>query len=350
MEHRHSQLETYLVGGAVRDALLGRPVHDRDWVVVGSSAQALLDLGFAQVGRDFPVFLHPDSHEEYALARTERKRGTGHQGFEVFADPGVTLEEDLIRRDLTINAMAQTPEGFLVDPFGGHDDLRAGLLRHVSSAFAEDPLRVLRVARFAAQLPGFAPATETLLLMREMCAAQALRELSAERVWAETQKALAAEQPQQFFTVLQACGGLDPWFAELIDVPVTGLQGDADARQRFACLPLDEAALLALAKRLKVPTRYQALALDRRRFAADLAVWRELPAPRLLELLISMRALQDSERLEDVLHLQDIDVELLSLVRKLRDVKLTEDVPAGPEHGRHLRQAREAALQEWLDG
>src|SRR4249919_187304 len=201
-------MRTYLVGGAVRDRLLGLPAGDRDFVVVGQTQAAMLQRGFKPVGRDFPVFLHPRSSEEYALARTERKSGRGYRGFVVDADPSVTLEEDLARRDFTINAIAQAEDGSLVDPFRGARDLEARLLRHVGPAFVEDPLRVLRAARFMARFAGlgFSVAPETLALMREMAAGGELAELVPERVWQELARALAAPTPSAFLRTLHACG------------------------------------------------------------------------------------------------------------------------------------------------
>src|SRR5690606_33907082 len=212
-------VQIYLVGGAVRDQLLGKPVTDRDYVVVGADANTMLALGYQSVGKDFPVFLHPRTHEEYALARTERKSGKGYQGFEFQAHADVTLEEDLRRRDLTINAMAQADEGAIIDPYGGQQDLSNRYLRHVSNAFKEDPLRVLRVARFAARFAddGFSVASETIDLMRSMCAQNMLAELSAERVWIELEKALQWPRAAVFFDVLTECNGLQPWFEELRD-------------------------------------------------------------------------------------------------------------------------------------
>jgi len=203
-------MDTYLVGGAVRDALLGLPAGDRDWVVVGATPQQMLDAGFKAVGRDFPVFLHPDSAEEHALARTERKSGHGHRGFVVDADPSVTLEEDLQRRDFTINAIARDAHGDLVDPYGGVDDIEARVLRHVGPAFAEDPLRVLRAGRFMARFAplGFTVAPETLSLMRQMVASGELDTLVPERVWQELRKALSAPQPSAFLASMHACGAL----------------------------------------------------------------------------------------------------------------------------------------------
>ncbi|WP_318377254.1 multifunctional CCA addition/repair protein [Enterobacter sp.] len=210
-------MKSYLVGGAVRDALLKLPVKDKDWVVVGATPQEMLDAGYQQVGRDFPVFLHPKSHEEYALARTERKSGFGYTGFSCYAAPDVTLEQDLLRRDLTINAMAQDDDGTIIDPYNGLSDLKMRVLRHVSPAFNEDPLRVLRVARFAARYAhlSFRIADETLALMREMTAAGELEHLTPERVWKETENALGSRNPQVYFMVLRECGALKVLFPEL---------------------------------------------------------------------------------------------------------------------------------------
>ncbi|EGR0466600.1 multifunctional CCA addition/repair protein [Vibrio cholerae] len=203
-------MQIYLVGGAVRDQLLQLPVYDRDWVVVGSSPQAMLAAGFQAVGKDFPVFLHPNSKEEHALARTERKTGVGYTGFACHYAPDVTLEDDLQRRDLTINAMAQDNSGQLIDPYGGQRDLAAKVLRHVSPAFVEDPLRVLRVARFAAKLHhlGFTVAEETMQLMAKIAQSGELQHLTAERVWQEWHKSLSTHHPEVFLQVLRDCGAL----------------------------------------------------------------------------------------------------------------------------------------------
>ncbi len=210
-------MKVYLVGGAVRDQLLGLPVEERDWVVVGETPEAMERRGFKRVGKDFPVFLHPQTHEEYALARTERKVAPGHRGFVVHASPDVTLEEDLRRRDLTINAMAVDEEGRLIDPYGGRADLERRLLRHVSPAFAEDPLRILRVARFAARYAhlGFQVADETMELMRQMVDAGEVDALTPERVWQELVKALGERRPSEFFRVLRACGANARLFPEI---------------------------------------------------------------------------------------------------------------------------------------
>ena len=207
----------YLVGGAVRDYLLGRAVTERDWVVVGATPEAMAAQGFRPVGRDFPVFLHPQSGEEYALARTERKTAAGYNGFVVHASPTVTLEQDLARRDLTINAMALDADGVLVDPYGGQRDLHARLLRHVSPAFNEDPLRVLRTARFAARYHalGFCVATQTRQRMRAISRGGELTALPAERVWRETERALGEAHPVEYFRALRACGALAVLFPEI---------------------------------------------------------------------------------------------------------------------------------------
>jgi len=208
-------VKIYRVGGSVRDELLGVEVKDRDWVVVGAAPEELVARGFRPVGRDFPVFLHPETQEEYALARTERKTGPGYRGFVVQADPGVTLEDDLQRRDLTINAMAIAEDGTVVDPYGGLADLRAGVLRHVGVAFAEDPVRILRVARFAARFDGFTVAAETMALMQEMVRAGEADALVPERVWQEFSRGLMERRPSRMFDVLRACGALARVIPEL---------------------------------------------------------------------------------------------------------------------------------------
>lgn len=201
-------MQTYIVGGAVRDALLGLPVNDRDWVVVGATPQQLIAMGFLPVGKDFPVFLHPETREEYALARTERKTAAGYHGFVFHAEPNVTLEQDLARRDLTINAMAQDTQGRIVDPFGGRRDLHERVLRHVTDAFREDPVRILRVARFAARFADFRVAPETMQLMRGMVDAGEVDALVAERVWQELARGLMENKPSRMFEVLRGCGAL----------------------------------------------------------------------------------------------------------------------------------------------
>src|SRR4030042_1567361 len=296
-------MEIYLVGGAVRDRLLGLPVKDRDWVVVGTTPEAMTALGYKIVGADFPVFLHPETKEEYALARTERKSGQGYKGFTVYAGPDVTLEQDLARRDLTINAMAEDATGRLIDPFHGAEDLKRGVLRHVAPAFAEDPLRVLRVARFAARF-GYPGAHETLTLRRTLVEAGEMETLVAERVWSEIERPLGEKKPVRFFEVLRECGALQRLLPELdalfgvpqppehhpeIDtgvhtlkvlVQATGLS--PDARVRFAALlhdlgkgttPPEEwpkhrgheersvDLVRAVCQRLRTPNEYRDLAL-----------------------------------------------------------------------------------------
>ena len=210
-------MKVYLVGGAVRDQLLGLPVKDRDWIVVGAVPATLLSLGYQQVGKDFPVFLNPKTKEEYALARTERKSSAGYTGFICDFSPTITLEQDLIRRDLTINAMAQSEDGEIIDPYGGKQDLENRILRHISPAFSEDPLRVLRVARFAARYHslGFKIASETLSLMAELAQSEELQHLTAERVWLETEKALNEKNPEIYFETLHKTGALSVLFPEI---------------------------------------------------------------------------------------------------------------------------------------
>jgi len=207
-------MKTYLVGGSVRDQLLGLPIKDKDWVVVGSSPEEMIAQGYQPVGKDFPVFLHPQTHDEYALARTERKTAPGYKGFVIHAAADVTLEQDLIRRDLTINAIAQDENGQLIDPYNGQQDLKDKVLRHISPAFSEDPVRVLRIARFAARF-GFTIADETKQLIQQMIAAKELNHLVAERVWQELEKALATPQPSLFFLALREVGALKILFPEV---------------------------------------------------------------------------------------------------------------------------------------
>ena len=242
-------MKVYLVGGAVRDALLGYPSSENDWVVVGATPADLLEQGFQQVGKDFPVFLHPDTKDEYALARTERKRGHGYTGFAVHCDPAVTLEQDLLRRDLTINAMARSPDGDIIDPYGGQRDLAAKVLRHVSDAFVEDPLRVLRTARFAARYAhlGFGVAPETLALMAEIVDQDELAHLPAERIWVEMERALGERDPQVFVQVLRDCGALArllPELEALFGVPQTEKYHPEIDTGVHTLMALQQAALL----------------------------------------------------------------------------------------------------------
>lgn len=253
-------VQIYLVGGAVRDKLLGLDVKDRDWVVVGADAETLLAQGFQAVGKDFPVFLHPSTHEEYALARTERKIGKGYTGFSFYADKSVTLEQDLLRRDLTINAMAQDEHGNIIDPFGGQIDLQNKVLRHVSDAFAEDPVRILRIARFAARY-GFSVAPETLDLMKKMVANGEVNALVAERVWQEFAKGLTERNPRQMIETLRECGALAVLLPELD--ALFGVPQRADYHPEICS---GEHTLLVLQRTanldFRLPERYAALLHD----------------------------------------------------------------------------------------
>jgi tRNA nucleotidyltransferase (CCA-adding enzyme) len=339
-------MDVYEVGGAIRDALLGLPVTERDWVVVGATSKELTQLGYKQVGKDFPVFLHPETGEQYALARTERKTAPGYTGFAFDTSTSVTLEQDLARRDLTINAMARGADGILIDPWGGRQDLERRLLRHVSPAFSEDPLRVLRVARFAARFGdlGFTVAPDTRALMAAIVASGEMEALRPERVWQETAKALGEARPDVYIEVLRDCGALErvlPEVAALFGVPQaeqwhpeidTGVHVlmalriaarlSASAPVRFAVLTHDlgkaatPAELLprhhgheqrslqlleALCKRLPVPNRFRDLAAHVARYHGIVHRAAELRAQTVLDLLIDIGALKHPQRLDDVL-------------------------------------------------
>jgi tRNA nucleotidyltransferase (CCA-adding enzyme) len=305
-------MKVYTVGGAVRDELLGLPVKDRDYVVVGATPETMVKLGFKPVGREFPVFLHPKTREEYALARTERKVARGYHGFEFYAAPDVTLEQDLARRDLTINALARDEAGALVDPFNGQADLRAGILRHVSPAFAEDPVRILRVARFAARY-GFAVAPETSALMRRMVESGEADALVPERVWQEFSRGLMEKQPSRMFRVLRECGALArvaPEIDRLIEHSdadtLTALDAvagrEASLETRFAALAreLDPLAAEALAGRLKAPTACRELALLAARHGNLIADAMELDADALLDVLDRTDAWRRPQRFSEL--------------------------------------------------
>lgn len=407
-------MKTYLVGGAVRDELLGLPVRERDWVVVGARPEDLLDRGFRPVGKDFPVFLHPQTNEEYALARTERKTGPGYRGFDTRFSPDVTLEQDLERRDLTLNAIAKDLEtGELIDPFGGVRDLRSGVLRHVSRAFVEDPVRVLRAARFAARFAplGFTVAPETLALMREIAAGGELNALVAERVWQELHKALQMPAPWAFFEVLREANALAIVFPELdalfgvpppaqwhpeIDTGIHTLMVleqacrlSADPIVRFAALvhdlgkaatPREEwprhvmhehrsAPLIeALCARLRVPNAYRDLAVlvGRHHLAMHKAM--ELRPGTLLDLLEHLDAFRRPERVEQFIlaceadargrkGFEDRDYPQADFVRRAhaaaRTVALTEEARAGlngEQIAAQYREARVRALAAALNG
>ncbi|HVC13075.1 MAG TPA: multifunctional CCA tRNA nucleotidyl transferase/2'3'-cyclic phosphodiesterase/2'nucleotidase/phosphatase [Burkholderiales bacterium] len=311
-------MKAYVVGGAVRDELLGLPVADRDWVVVGATPEEMAARGFKPVGRDFPVFLHPQTREEYALARTERKSGRGYKGFTVYSAPEVTLEQDLARRDLTINAMARDEAGRLVDPFGGERDLRARVLRHVSAAFAEDPVRILRVARFAARYE-FRIADETRALMRRMVEAGEAGFLVAERVWQELAKGLMEKDAARMFEALDDCGALGPLLPELAELFASpqaragvfaalgrAAQDAAPLAVRFALLAWmleDDAArrIEAFAERLRLPNEVRELALTTCRCRAGLAGAHRASAAALLETLKRADAFRRPERFAELL-------------------------------------------------
>jgi tRNA nucleotidyltransferase (CCA-adding enzyme) len=301
-------MQVYLVGGAVRDELLGLSAPERDWVVVGATPEELQRAGYRAVGREFPVFLHPETDEEYALARLERKTGPGYRGFETQFSPQVTLEQDLQRRDLTINAMARAADGTLVDPYGGQRDLEQRLLRHVSPAFVEDPVRVLRVARFAARLSafGFTLAPETRELMRFMVANGEISALVPERVWREMQRALGEANPWVFFDVLQDCGALPvllpelDWDAAQRDALRRAVQIGAEPPVRFAALLADMAPekIKVLCERLRVPNDYRELALLTARLHRRIADAAALDAAGVLDLLEAADAFRRPDRFE----------------------------------------------------
>ena len=331
-------LKIYCVGGAVRDQLLGLVVQDHDWVVVGGTPEDMVARGYKPVGKDFPVFLHPDTHEEYALARTERKISRGYKGFDVYAAPEVTLEQDLSRRDFTINAIALAADGSLIDPYNGVADLRAGILRHVSPAFSEDPVRILRAARFAARF-GFAIAPDTLLLMRDMVSSGEVDALVAERVWQELARGLMEDAPSRFFTTLRACDALakilpeanalfgvpqPPKYHPEIDCGIHTMMVIDDAARhgyalevRFAALTHDlgkattpkdilprhighEMRSVALVKnlsqRLRVPSECRDLALLTARYHGDIHRAQELRAETVIKLFQSADAWRRPER------------------------------------------------------
>ena len=299
-------MEVYLVGGAVRDQLLNLPVKEKDWVVVGATIDDMLKKGFRQVGKDFPVFLHPETQEEYALARLERKIGRGYTGFSFDTSPHVTLEDDLKRRDLTINAMAQTLDGKLIDPYHGKKDLERKLLRHVSPAFSEDPVRILRIARFAARYAelGFTVAPETIDLMKQMVTAGEVDALVPERVWKELERALAEKNPETFFEVLADCNALQPLFPPLkLEALIQAAKISSDSQIRFAALlsDLSAAEIKALCERYRVPSEYRDLALLVAGHAKQYQGARELSAEELLDLLQATDAFRREVRFRNFL-------------------------------------------------
>ena len=364
-------MNIYRVGGAVRDTLLGYPHHETDWVVVGSTPEKMISAGFKQVGRDFPVFLHPETKEEYALARTERKSGPGYHGFVVHADPSVTLEEDLERRDLTINAMAMEESGAVVDPYEGRADLDAKMLRHVSPHFVEDPLRVLRVARFAARYHhlGFTVAQETLSLMAEIVAADELVHLSTERVWVETEKALGEQHPEVYWQLLEDCGALAVILPELaVSQGIAALSraaphtGRSDCRWAALLADLPEKRAGEASERLKTPSAYSLLAKrisgGRPRVKPALK-----DAEKCMEVLKALDALRRDEPFEGfcetliALELNSADAQrTIGLLRSARDVaqkvKAADFVDqgiTGPDLGAAIQAAQIERIAELLD-
>ncbi len=336
-------LACYEVGGAVRDALLGLPVQDRDWVVVGTTPEQMQARGFTPVGRDFPVFLHPQTHEEYALARTERKSGPGYRGFVVHCAPDVTLEDDLLRRDLTVNAIARDRAGRLVDPYGGQADLQARVLRHVSPAFVEDPVRILRVARFCARFADFTVAPQTLTLMRTMVARGEVDALVPERVWQEVSRGLMQTAAHRMFEVLQACGALERLMPELAsrwpDGPLqAALQrathaAEADLSVRWAVLHagLSPAQARTSSEHLRAPQACADLAqmLCREGTALGASWPSESEARALLE---RCDAFRKPERFARLLRaVQQLDpLQTPALSRWQRAADRARAVPAGP--------------------
>lgn len=312
-------MQIYLVGGAVRDQLLHYPVYDKDWVVVGATPETMLTLGYKPVGSDFPVFIHPTSGEEYALARTERKSGKGYSGFQYHASPDVTLEEDLSRRDLTINAMAQSDKGEIIDPYHGQSDLHARILRHVSPAFSEDPLRVLRVARFAARYAhlGFTLAPETLALMQEISATDELEHLTRERIWQELERALGEKSPLTFFHTLEnshALASLFPAFQTLTHSAAANMleqlfTDNTSTEVRFAALcslcfidsPSSETALISFCQQLKTPNQYRDLATHTLKAIKILHHWQDATAEQRLRLIQTLDLIRRPERLPSIL-------------------------------------------------
>lgn len=347
-------MKIYLVGGAVRDRLMGRPVVDRDWVVVGGTPEALLAEGYQAVGAGFPVFLHPKTREEYALARTERRTGPGHKGFETWYAPDVTLEDDLRRRDLTINAIAMTPEGEYVDPYGGRQDLEARWLRAVSPAFVEDPLRVLRVARFAATLPGFSIHPDTLELMRHMVRDGLLDELPAERVWHELDKAVHGEAPDRFIDVIREIPAFEPWFPEWQSVTSVVVNNPFKGRERLAlwCESLGPEAVRRLCARLKAPHPARDFLLHVEFAARHLLSWREASGDRLVEVLERTHAFHPDSEVEAVTsylerrHGVDLDAfrHAAQLAAQVRAAEFKG--VAGRELGEAIRRRRAGILDD----
>lgn len=328
-------MQIYLVGGAVRDQLLHLPIMEKDWVVVGATPESLLKLGFKQVGKHFPVFIHPQSQEEYALARKEMKHGHGYQGFVFHFSKDVTLEEDLLRRDLTINAMAMDENGQVIDPYGGQKDLKAKVLRHVSKAFVEDPLRVLRTARFHARFfhLGFEIHPKTLALMQELVASNELSYLSAERIWKEWEKALATPNPEVFFEDLKICGALPPLIAKL---PTRKLAiasqktMNIDIRLTLYLMELEDLEIL---NTLKVPIELQTQIQLFQAFHSELDLFSHQDAKSILSLLQKTDALRNTKRFERLLACYEVYApppyctqDWINLIQELKAIRLPQDM------------------------
>jgi tRNA nucleotidyltransferase (CCA-adding enzyme) len=350
-------LKRYVVGGAVRDELLGLPVADRDWVVVGATPEEMTAAGFRPVGKDFPVFLHPETHEEYALARTERKSGRGYKGFTVYAAPEVTLEQDLARRDLTINAIARDEAGNLIDPFGGARDLKEGVLRHVSEAFAEDPVRILRVARFAARY-GFRIAPETLALMRRMVETGEAGHLVAERVWQEFSRGLLEPHPQRMFDALESCGLRARLLPEIKTLPAV-FSGPLAVRFALLCWPLNEPQVDALTDRLRAPNDVRELALAACRCREPILGAGTAGPAGLLELLKRADAFRRPERFAELLQvarLADPGADTARIARAQAAAAAVDagavarEAPVAAEIAARLDEARERAIGAALAG
>jgi tRNA nucleotidyltransferase (CCA-adding enzyme) len=403
-------MRIFTVGGAVRDELLGLPVQDRDYVVVGASPDEMLALGFKPVGKDFPVFLHPKTHEEYALARTERKAGHGYKGFSFHAAPEVSLEQDLARRDLTINAIARADDGSLTDPFGGVADIEARVLRHVGPAFIEDPVRILRVARFSARFSAFSLAPETLELMRRMVQSGEADHLVAERVWQEMAKGLMEAQPSRMIEVLRDCGALARLLPELdrlfgvpqradyhpeIDTGVHVMMALDHSAQYGYALPVRFAVLLHdlgkgltpatdlprhpghelrsvklvddLCARLRAPTECRDLALLTARYHGDIRRGPELRAATVVKLLERTDALRRPQRFAQLLEACSCDyhgrlgwedkpipapelfMQALQAIRRVDAAAIARTCSDAAQIAAHLHAARVAAVKQALE-
>lgn len=353
-------MQVYLVGGAVRDQLLGLPVKERDWVVVGATVEQMLAAGYQAVGKDFPVFLHPKTHEEYALARTERKNGRGYTGFVFYTSPDVTLEEDLRRRDLTINAMAQDEKGKIIDPFDGQADLKAKLLRHVSDAFIEDPVRLLRIARFAAKLAplGFSVAKDTLQFLRTMVANGEVDALVKERVWQELQRALQEPATDAFFAVLNDCGALNKLFPEIkLATSLTIANIAIKPNIKFAILFKDNPEGLKLFyQRYVIPKDYFELANLVNQFYSEIRRAYELNAEQIITLLEKTDAWRRPERFQSLLeaceiidktksNFTDYLTRLAKLTKTISVQPFLDQGLSGIELAGALRKARIAAIE-----